>query len=130
MVLVAYWHDRQMRLSRRKIISTNPLHDVLCTSFAAPSQFANVVHCDTVAPLVLGGNEGIFHAGMELCTGPFRTGFEAINWYWVSYIMVVERTVFTVERQYPSFKDSDSLPGREIKVLVNWMRGNCSYAVL
>lgn len=130
MVLVAYWHDRQMWSLRRKNISTNPLHDVLWTSFATPSQFSNVVHCDTVAPLVFGRNEGIFHGGMELCTGPFRIGFQAINWYWVSYIMVVERTVFTVERQCPSFKDSDGLPGREIKVLVDWMRGNCSYAVL
>lgn len=35
-----------------------------------------------------------------------------MNWYLLSYIVVVERTVFAVERQRPGVKDSESLPGR------------------
>ena len=90
MVFVAYWCDRQMWSSHREIIGTDPLHDVFITSLATPFQLANVVHRDTVGPLVFGGDEGIFHAGMELCTSPFRTSFQAMYWYLFSYIMVVE----------------------------------------
>jgi len=122
--------DRYSPSLRTEKFSTDPLHDVVITSLATPSQLANVVHCDTVAPLVFGRDERIFHAGMELCTGPSPTSSQAMNWYLLSYIMVVERTIFTVERQCPNFRDSGGLPGREIKVLVDWMRSNCSYAVL
>ena len=57
------------------MISADSLYDVVVATFAAPAQLANVVHCDTVTPLVFGCDEGIFHAGMKPCTGPSRPGF-------------------------------------------------------